>query len=187
MGCDDRRALKRHLVASEGTTYRSVNTVILLARVGLLPQAARLLNKIETEQPISTPGYLQIPRGELALARGEVDRGIAELEEGTRRVGEMGHQPSFLGSESLAAALKEKGDLAQAVQVLERASEKRPSAAFQLAGAFWLRNQFQLARLYREVGRAEDARKLERELLNLLALADPDHPILRELQRLRNS
>jgi tetratricopeptide (TPR) repeat protein len=183
---NDRRALKRHLVASDGTTYQSVNSVILLARVGLLPQAARLLNKIETEQSISTPGYLQIPRGELALARGEVDRGIAELEEGTRRVGEMGHQPSFLGSESLAAALKEKGDLAQAVQVLERASEKRPSAAFQLAGAFWLRNQFQLAQLYREVGRAEDARKIERELLNLLALADLNHPILRELQQLRN-
>ena len=51
----------------------------------------------------------------------------------------------------------------------------------------WLRNQFQLARLYREVGRAEDARKIERELVNLLALADPDNPMLLELRRLRIS
>jgi tetratricopeptide (TPR) repeat protein len=183
---NDRRALEQHLAASEGTTYLSTNTVILLARVGLLPRAASLLTKIGTSQSSSEPGYLQIPRGEVALARGEVDRGIAELEEGTRRAGVMGNWV-FLGSESLATALKEKGDLAQAVRVLERASERRSSAAFENAGAFWLRTQFQLARLYREVGRAEDARKIERELLNLLALADADHPMLLELRRLRAS
>jgi tetratricopeptide (TPR) repeat protein len=183
---NDRRALEQHLVASEGTTYLSTNTVILLARVGLLPRAARLLNKIGTPQSISDPGFLQIPRGELDLARGEVDSGIAELEEGIRRVGVMGNWV-FLGSESLAAALKEKGDLAQAVQVLERTSEKRSSAAFEGAGAFWLRDQFQLARLYREVGRVKDAQKIEGELRSLLALADPDHPMLVELKRLRSS
>jgi tetratricopeptide (TPR) repeat protein len=183
---NDRRALEQHLVASEGTTYLSTNTVILLARVGLLPRAARLLNKIGTPQSISDPGFLQIPRGELDLARGEVDSGIAELEEGIRRVGVMGNWV-FLGSESLAAALKEKGDLAQAVQVLERTSEKRSSAAFEGAGAFWLRDQFQLARLYRDVGRVKDAQKIEGELRSLLALADPDHPMLVELKRLRSS
>ena len=184
---NDRRAMKQHLVASEGSTYLSTNTVILLARVGLLPRAASLLTKIETPQlSISDPGFLQIPRGELALARGKVDSGIAELEEGTRRVGVLGGW-AFLGSESLAAALKEKGNLARAVQVLERASEKRSAAAFEGGGAFWLRSQFQLARLYREVGRAEDARRIEGELLNLLALADADHPMLVELKRLRSS
>jgi len=183
---NDRRAMKQHLMASEGTTYRSTNTVILLARVGLLPQATSLLTKIEGSQSISDPGFLQIPRGELALARGEVDSGIAQLEQGIRRVGVIGNWV-FLGSESLAAALKEKGDLAQAVQVLERASEKRSSAAFENAGAFWVRNQFQLARLYRETGRERDARAIEDELRKLLALADPDHPIRRALDRLKGS
>jgi tetratricopeptide (TPR) repeat protein len=182
---NDRRALKEHLVASEGTTYPSANTVILLTRVGLLTRATQLLEKIET-QSISDQGYLQIPRGELALARGEVDSGIAELEEGTRHVGITGNWV-FLGSESLATALRERGDLAQAVHVLERASQKRSSAAFENAGAFWLRSQFQLARLYREVGRTEDARKIEGELRNLLALADRDHPMLLELGRLQRS
>jgi tetratricopeptide (TPR) repeat protein len=183
---NDRRAMKQHLEASEGTTYLSANTVILLARVGLLPEAARLLKRIET-QPITIPGYLQIPRGELVLARGQVDRGISELEEGTRRVGEMGHLLTFLGSESLAKAWKQKGNLVRAVQVLEQASEKRSSAAFENSGWLWLRNQFQLARLYREVGREQDALKIESELQGLLALADPDHPILLELRRLRQS
>jgi tetratricopeptide (TPR) repeat protein len=184
---NDRRSLEQHLVASEGTTYLSSNTVILLARVGLLPQAARLLEKIEaSQQSVSDPGYPLIPRGELALARGEVDLGISELEEGTRRVGVMGYW-AFLGSETLATALEKKGDLARAVLVLERASERRSSAAFEGGGACWLRNQLQLARLYREVGRAEDARKIERELLNLLALADPNHPILVDLKRPKQS
>ncbi len=183
---NDRRALKEHLVASEGSTYLSANTVILLARAGLLTRAARLLERIEKSQTISDHGYLQIPRGELALARGEPDRGIAELEEGTRRVGVTGGW-SFLGSESLATALKGKGDLAHAIYVLEQASEKRSSAAFESSGAYWLRSQFQLARLYREVGRVEDARKVEEELLTLLALADADHPMLLELQRLQGS
>ena len=116
-----------------------------------------------------------------------MDRGIAEIEEGTRIFGEMGSWVFFLGSESLALAFKEKGDLVRAIQVLERASEKRASTAFQGTGAFWLRNQLHLARLYREVGRAKDARRIEAELSKLLALADADHPILREIQRLQKS
>jgi tetratricopeptide (TPR) repeat protein len=183
---NDRRALKEHLVASEGSTYLSANTVVLLVRAGLLTRAARLLERIEESQTSSDPGYLQIPRGELALARGELNNGIAELEEGTRRVGVTGGWV-FLGSESLATALKGKGDLGHSIQVLERASERRTSAAFENAGAFWLRSQFQLARLYREVGRNEDARKVEKELLTLLALADADHPMLLELRRLQRS
>jgi hypothetical protein len=51
-------------------------------------------------------------------------------------------------------------------------------------GAYWLRNRFALAKLYRGIGRVEDARVVEVELLALLALADADHPILLELQRL---
>ena len=47
----------------------------------------------------------------------------------------------------------------------------------------WLRLQAQLAQLYSEMGRAEDALKIEDELRKRLAYADPDHPILRQLDR----
>ncbi len=52
-----------------------------------------------------------------------------------------------------------------------------------LTGALWVRVQGQLAQLYREMGRDEDASKIEAELRSLLALADADHPILRQLDR----
>jgi len=181
---DDRPAIRQHLEALEGATQLRPIRVNLLARAGLLSQAARFLARLEAqEHDIYEGGVLQISRGELSVARGEADRGIAQLEEGTRRVAERGHSLFFLGSESLATAFKKKGDLAQAVRVLEGVSEKRSWAAFQHSGFLWLRSRFQLGRLYGETGREEEARTIEEELRRLLALADPDHPIRRELDR----
>ena len=54
---------------------------------------------------------------------------------------------------------------------------------FPLIAPEWMKTQLRLARLYRKVGREQEAQKIEAELLRLLAYADPDHPILVELQR----
>ena len=43
--------------------------------------------------------------------------------------------------------------------------------------------QAPLSQLYLEMGRDEDARKIEDKLRRSLALADADHPILRQLDR----
>ncbi len=168
-------------------------TAILQARAGLTPQARAFL---EAEQQTAKKsdrsrfGALETVRGEIALERGDLDAAIRELEEGIRLSPEWSRRPSFyLASESLAAALKEKGDLPRAIEVLERASEARFQAVVSNSGAgvYWLRNRFELARLYRDIGRVEDARAIEAELLKLLALADREHPILLELQRLPSS
>ncbi len=55
------------------------------------------------------------------------------------------------------------------------------------SGAYWLRTRLELAKLYRSVGRVDEARVVEADLRKLLALADPDHPILLELERLQKS
>ena len=52
-----------------------------------------------------------------------------------------------------------------------------------LTGPLWLKLQAQLSQLYLEMGRYEDARKIEGDLRKRLALADHDHPILRQLDR----
>jgi hypothetical protein len=46
-----------------------------------------------------------------------------------------------------------------------------------------MRVQKKLADLYRDVGRIEDARRVEEDLLARLAAADADHPLLIELRR----
>ena len=85
--------------------------------------------------------------------------------------------------EILAEAYTRQGNLGAAIQLLEEASEKAP-ISFQLySPSLWLRLQAQLADLYHQTGRAEDAREIEDEVRTLLAYADTDHPILRQLDR----
>jgi Flp pilus assembly protein TadD len=45
-----------------------------------------------------------------------------------------------------------------------------------------MRGRAQLARLYRKNGQFREAEAIEAQLLKLLAVADPDYPLLKELQ-----
>ncbi len=95
----------------------------------------------------------------------------------------------FMGSEILAEAWRAQGDSTNAVAVLRAALEKESFLLLDqsvLTGPLWSRLQAQLAQLYRDMGQHEDARKLEDELRRLLALADPDHPILRQLDHTKD-
>ena len=52
----------------------------------------------------------------------------------------------------------------------------------QSAAPFWLKVQLRLAQSYRRQGDLEKAQAVETELLELLAFADRDHPILLQIQ-----
>ena len=57
-----------------------------------------------------------------------------------------------------------------------------------MSGApFWMRDEMDLARLYRRLGRVQDAERIEAELRKLLAYADPDFPLLVELKKLQDT
>jgi tetratricopeptide (TPR) repeat protein len=165
-------------------------TRILQARAGLTSEAQRFLTAQREEQAETEdqPEFHTVP-GEIALARGDLAGAIAELEQAMKLAdGEGPKRPGFyLGSESLAAALAKTGDVPRAIQVLERNPERRSAVIRGTTGAYWLRNRFALAKLYRGIGRVEDARIVEAELRELLAFADADHPILLELERLQKS
>jgi tetratricopeptide (TPR) repeat protein len=175
----DDAALRNHLGHAQRAGYRSPTTAVLLARAGMTREAHLFVSGFRTDDFL---GQILV-RGELALAKGERKQALTLLKDGTQENWSRGWSRGvfLLGSESLAGELKAKGDLAGAIRVLEGASEPQLTHV----EAFSLRNRFQLAKLYREAGREEEARKIESELLNLLAVADSDHPILLELQRLR--
>lgn len=66
---------------------------------------------------------------------------------------------------------EQKGNLKQATRVLERANPPAQSVRLQV-GAFWLRNQIYLARLYKKQGRIFEARNIEADVRTRLAFGD---------------
>ena len=170
------------------------NVVLLLARGGFLLEAAELFSDriIAPGTPDARREAIErrrdILRGVLALSRGNRLEGMKMLENALSLSGPLVPATSvyFMGSESLAKAWKEQGNSGKAVQVLNAALQKQSRLLLEqslLTGPLWLRLQAQLVQLYREMGQDEDAGKIEDELRKRLALADPDHPILRQLDR----
>ena len=143
--------------------------------------------------PPSLPPWLaeqtdKLVRGQVALARGETVTAIPLLEESLVAPRSQNNPTMFfLGSESLARAWEQHGDMEEARRVLEDASAARRRIYLGTAShkeMYWLRIEAARARLARKLGRQEEAARIEAELLKLLAHADPDHVILRELKRL---
>jgi len=183
-------------------------TALLLARGGFLLEAEAMLSNTSTP----SSGF-EIQRGVLAVSRGNRAEGMKVLEDALssfrsadkteqlleaardRRDKQMlvmhpqrdSAAAFFMGSEILAEAWRAQGNLGKAVQVLEGAAEKEllllADQSSPLTGALWVRVQGQLAQLYREMSRDAEGRKIEEKLRALLAYADPDHPILRQLDR----
>ena len=133
---------------------------------------------------------------ELAYADGQTVEAIRLLGQGLNFRSTWGAGPFFLGAESLATLLEREEKLLEAVQVLEEWSSEPAKPAGHLRAARWERLpeykptdrstgcgcRWKLAQLYRNVGRGAAAAVIESELRDLLAYADADHFIARELQ-----
>jgi hypothetical protein len=163
---------------------------MFMARAGLLLEAREDISDLQKKWDHDNwgpgmRGYLLTIRGDLALARGERARAIPLLQEGLEKIRHTATMTFFLGSMDLANAWEQQGDSARAIRVLEQSSQEENAACFSDAQFVWQQAQFQLAQLYRKVGREADARKSEDELRKLLVYADPDHPIVLQLQRLQ--
>ncbi len=171
---------------------QSVFGAVLLARSGFFSESEKILLEEERHwKVVTSPQYpgevavsmatlIEMGRGVLKLSRGNTPEGIEMLEGTLPRLEAL----YFEALEILAEAYRLQGDLLQAIQLLEEVSKISPLLVPRLGPAtMWLRIKSQLAQLYRDEGRYEDARKIEDELRRLLALADSDHPILRQLDR----
>lgn len=161
---------------------------MLLIRAGGLSEAEELVRALETNRPSPrlVQEFYKIPAGELALAQGRPAEAISLLQDGIAMARPIGDMYYFLGAESLARAWEQQGNLEKAIEVLEDASQQK-NRSYPGGAAAWIRVRVRLAQLYRKVGREREAQEIEAELLKLLAYADPDHPILLQLQRTQKS
>ena len=80
---------------------------------------------------------------------------------------------------SLAQAYEQKGEINNAIKVLELASLQKPITIFETGATYmWQRNQFYLRRLYLSEGQGGAAQRVQEELQQVLLIADPGHPLL---------
>jgi DNA-binding winged helix-turn-helix (wHTH) protein/tetratricopeptide (TPR) repeat protein len=187
----DRKSLGQYATKLEGNAQFRLSSVppILMARSGLLSEARRAIaerdrSKVWEETHHGT-GYSKVMHGELELASDRPSKAIPLLEVGMASIRRPRTFTSFLGPEALANAWEEMGNLPKAVEALESVAREKPRGEMSM-GFAWMRDEAYLARLYRKVGRVQDAERIEAELDRLLAVADTDYPILVQLQKSRD-
>jgi tetratricopeptide (TPR) repeat protein len=158
---------------------------ILLARAGMFPDAERIVAREKKRESIA--GFVEVVQGELALARGKIADAVRLL--GACCHTKWGPGPSYyFGIESLASALDKGGDSEEAIRALEEKSRWKPGSNRSnqnIDAHAWLRIRALHAKLYRKVGREDDARKIEDDLSKLLSQADSDHALLVALRKSR--
>ncbi|MGI8784392.1 MAG: winged helix-turn-helix domain-containing protein [Acidobacteriota bacterium] len=164
---------------------REPNVIFQAARIGRVAEAEQAFERWK-ESTYAKIGeglpFKKILEGELALARGRADEAIPLLRQGLQ-LACRGWPTFFLGSQSLARVLEERGSRSEAIRVLEEAAGERNAAAFRWGGIEWMHTQLQLAQLYQKLGRIEESKKIKSELKKLLAYADPDYGLLRQISK----
>ena len=171
--------LAAHLAA--GSDYRLPETAVLLAMTGNPDAAEALLDGLG--EGATDEGTLAVVRGGLDLLEGRPTDAGPRLEEGVATVRPEGSGAHFIGLDMMSRLAEAKGEAQRAAELLEMTNDQRERAALLGTGLFWIKCQTRLAEVYRNMGRPEDALRVERELLIALALSDPDHPTTAALKR----
>jgi len=167
------------LTLAKPVPWPSFHAVWMLRRMDRVDDAATMSQARAAQDP-----ELDWVIGDLALSRGDVDTASARIG-GAWPDMAAGNIVTLMAAETYAEALERQGRLDEAIVVLEDATREkvRLYQAMRSSIPNWLRVRARLAADYRGSGRPADAQKVEAELLRLLALADPDFVLLKQLPR----
>jgi tetratricopeptide (TPR) repeat protein len=169
--------LKNYLASD--TAFDEQVSALLMAISGLPEEAMELHDELRNRGMSDARGA--VIRARVAFGNGVVATAESELQGAVTELTLEDQAFYFVGHDLLAAVLKSNGQLAEAIHVLERTTQSRDDAAFNESALYWMMCQGQLARLYREADRENDAILIEDELRELLLLADNDFPLLLRL------
>jgi hypothetical protein len=165
----------RMFVRSRLGNPRASNLAVSIAEAGFVNEAREIVQK-----HAMTLASLYIAQVEATIAAAEhrlddviglTQRLLPALPFGDRHV-----QVSMMAAD----ALVQRGKISEAIAVLEESTAHRAESS-EAGPQRWMNARAELAALYRRVGREQEARAIEDHLLALLAVADPDHPLLLEL------
>jgi len=179
-----KRALRRRNTSAMGGRSRDAWG---LATLGLVEEADEILAEIPEDTGLFAKRYALAAQGIVDAARQQYETAIPNLEEAF----DLFRYHDVLGqyfriARSLSHAWRELGQPERALEVLEEASRQRPRLLHAHRN-YWMEVQLRLAELYRDLGRDQEALEIEDELRRYCAYADPDFPILLELERLAST
>jgi len=174
----DQETLRKELLAQFASGEElGPGTAARLAREGFLSQAEKVLNAplMAEIQPVSR---VQAAHGELLFARGHRREGLSEMTIAWQSLRSSRNDNALMVAQYLSDALIKSGRTAEAIDVLEEelADKPDPAALLWIAGC-----ELRLVRLYRTVGREQDARAMEHKMRQQLSVADADYPMLAAL------
>ena len=180
MAAENRQALRGMLAGRK--IEDMTGTTSLLVDAGMLSEARRAIELLK-RRPTMQDDYVAMAEGQLAVAERRFEDAIVAGQEQLRLTPTGASvMRVWRGSVALATALAAKGAVQRAITVLETAPPRSGQGLGGLDWGFeWLPVRERLAQLYRRVGRVAEADTVERELRQLLAVADDEHPIKRRL------
>jgi tetratricopeptide (TPR) repeat protein len=186
LGREDQAALRKALHRRKTEEMTGITTALIEA--GMLTEARQALDLLRT-QPLMTKDYILMAEGQLAVAEKRYEDAIPALEAQLRLTPPgMSVMRQWRAMAKLGTALLATNSADTAIAVLEGAPPPGAVDSQGLGWGFeWLLVRERLAQAYRRAGRVADAEKVESELLELLAVADDDHPIRRRLSSARTS
>jgi tetratricopeptide (TPR) repeat protein len=177
----DQRTFRKALLAQFAAGVQlGPGTAARLAREGFLAQAEKVLAAplMADVQPVSR---VRAARGELIFARGGRREGLREMRAAWGSLRSNRHDYTLMVSQYLSDALVKSGSTSEAIAVLEQELAEKPDPT----ALYWISaSELRLFRLYRSVGREQDARAMELKIREQLSVADADHPMLAALRTL---
>lgn len=156
---------------------------ILLARAGRTNEAEAIISSSPPlngmPRPYFRPNFKYLARGELALARGQVNEAISQFEQGLVLLSPFSLTHYLFALNSLAKARLINGNIQEAINTLERGRIEKDWTIFEPGANFmWQRNERFLIQMYKRSGQNQEAKKAADALRELLALADSSHLLL---------
>ena len=152
-----------------------------LTHVGLIEEAADLVKYWGTNQNDDRLGYFAVS-SEVSAARADSESAIPMVRELQAK---LAPSPAVFwhALETEADLLVKQHDLAAAAALLRRTDQTRENAypSWECSAYWWLRARVRLLQVERQLGNMDRANALQQELRQLLAVADPDFVVLREL------
>jgi tetratricopeptide (TPR) repeat protein len=181
----DMAGFRQHAIALTRTELTPGNDgpiviLAMLARRGMASEAERLARHLmltlRPQQAAVLPAWVSFARGQYSAAAKTLAAADPPITEAV-----FPRTTYYLNREGLAFALVKIGRADEGIAILQR--DTAPAGVRNLEVFPWLHCRATLARLLRQQHRIGEAQKVEAELRHYLSQADPDHPLLAELNR----